>query len=148
MVLFQQFFSNGVRMIWYCRNLIVHDKEGMSPIIDARITRHRTASYLKPDFKFHIYEEEGSMIWQKPEGDTIKLNCDGSWFQNNTVAGFGCIAIKSDGVILGCRSSFMDGVTSSLQAEGISFLLAFQWAVAEGWNSCIFETCRSIQLYV
>lgn len=130
----------GARMLWYCRNLVAHDQDTMSPILAAKITRARVDSYLKPDFKFYIFEDEALMIWQVPEGSSIKINCDCSWLPESKVSGHGCIAINYDRVVLGVRSSFQNCVKSSFEAEGLPLLHGLRWGVSENWDSCIFET--------
>lgn len=112
----------------------------MSPILAARITQDRVEEFLRLGFKFLILDEEGSTVWQNPEGSTVKINCDGSWLPDVKRAGFGCIAFDSDNVVLLVRSYFQDGLTSSLEGEGSAFLLALRWVVMEGCDTCIFET--------
>lgn len=127
------FICFGVRMIiCNCRNFIAHNLDGMCPTFAAKITLQKVENYIKQEFKFHIYTEECSTTWQSPKSNFIKINCDGSWLSDVNAGGFGCIAINSDQIVLGVRSSFKDGLTSALEAEGVSILEALRWAVLEG----------------
>lgn len=72
----------GVYKIWFCRNTIAHGKESLPAEMAAALTtKERVYTFLKPRFSFCVINEDVPLKWIAPEGHTIKINCDGSWFK-------------------------------------------------------------------
>lgn len=109
------------------------------------ITKDRVNRYTSPGYSLFVIGDESVLDWEPPEGAVIKVNCDGSWFPELRLAGYGCIASDKDRCVLGVRVSPLVGVNSSLQAEGLSLSRAMHWASAAGWEDCKFEIdCSSV----
>ncbi|KAL9679970.1 hypothetical protein QQ045_017841 [Rhodiola kirilowii] len=60
--------------------------------------------------------------------------------QRTDSAGFGCVARDEEGIILGVLAEVVAGATSVVHIEVLAILKAMEWAGANGWNKCIFET--------
>ncbi|KAL9684932.1 hypothetical protein QQ045_022374 [Rhodiola kirilowii] len=55
-------YSYGVSAIWYNRNLICHDREGLEIISACISTRALAHQFILPGFKFSISDLEGGLI--------------------------------------------------------------------------------------
>lgn len=62
----------GASTIWYCRNSLAHDKEGMTIDTAVSHTNIRIDNFLRPEFKFMISEEKGTSEWCAPTGRLSK----------------------------------------------------------------------------
>lgn len=51
-------------------DLLVHGKEGLKVDVAAMITKEKVSSFIRPDFKFSVFTDEGGFIWDAPEGST------------------------------------------------------------------------------
>lgn len=129
----------GVYMIWYCRNSLAHGKQCLDIEMAALNTKDKVSTILSPSFKFRVFGDDPDCIWSIPEMGTIKINCDGSWFEESRKAGFGCVARDHNGRILGIHAGTLNGLSTSFAAEGQALLQALSWAEVEEWKVCIFE---------
>lgn len=77
--------------------------------------------------------------WRKPEGDTIKLNCDGAWCPTAGQDGVGVIARDSSGTIKGGRQGAVRG-GSVEEVKALSILEGIQLAVEKNWHNVVVET--------
>lgn len=130
----------GLRKIWFCRNELALGKNCIGVKDAAVLTKDKVATFLNPSFKFHIVADSGGLIWEKLEFSFFKINCDGSCFPNLQRLGFGCVVSDSEGSIVAVKAGYHFQGFNALDAEGMTLVMAMNWAVEHRWNSCIFET--------
>lgn len=80
--------------------------------------------------------------WEKPQEDTLKINCDGAFHADTGAAGWGFVIRDADGDVALAGKGRLDHV-DSFQAEAISCLQGVQAAIDLGARSVILETDAS-----
>ncbi|CAM8982176.1 unnamed protein product [Rhodiola kirilowii] len=133
-------FCYGVRSIWYNRNLLLHNEQGLNVEEASLSTRALATSYSCPNYSFTISELEGSYVWISPKKPFVKINCDGAWEERTKLAGISGVCRDSEGMILGLMADYFGDIDSILVTEGLAILKSMRWALEQGYSHCIFET--------
>lgn len=77
--------------------------------------------------------------WQRPTTRRIKCNYDGSFHNSTTKASSAWILRDSDGVFKGAGQASGNIVTSALEAECQSLIIAMQQSWIKGYRHVVFE---------
>lgn len=130
----------AANMIWRNRNSISHPGKGLDVYQTSGFVRCRSNYFFSHIFKFCVLDGNTSTVWQIPEGNVIKINCDGSWLNLINIAGLECVMRDSSAKNLGSLAMYQDTIISSVDAEGLALLKAMQWAPDLDLQECSFET--------
>ncbi|MED6138357.1 hypothetical protein PIB30_119119 [Stylosanthes scabra] len=80
-----------------------------------------------------------SVVWMPPSFNTIKINCDISLFEQQGLAGFGCILRDNMGVwVTGCSASIPED--SILRCQLLSIWCSLILACDHGYQDIVCET--------
>jgi ribonuclease HI len=66
--------------------------------------------------------------WQPPQGDTLKINTDGSFFALNHSDGWGYVIRKAMGEVIMSAAGSVEHATNALETEAVAFLNALKAA--------------------
>lgn len=126
---------------WWCeRNRV---REGDTPQSVQQII-HGIHVYSNEIQK--LYANEGTWRvrrqkrWEKPPGETLKLNCDGSFNHEGKHGGWGFIIRDEDGDVVSASCGRLDHVLEPLQAELVACLQGVQAALDLGIGRLVIET--------
>ncbi|KAL6204032.1 hypothetical protein ACLB2K_021302 [Fragaria x ananassa] len=82
----------------------------------------------------------GSEKWKPPTIGTVKINVDGSFFQNTNIGSSGFVVRDSDGRFLAGGGQSYQGVISAEHVEALACKQAVQFAIMYHFVPAVFET--------
>lgn len=132
--------------IWNARNSVVWQGTYMHVDEVIRVARSTLDQWLEAQKKNFIpsvvtvYAMEGSELWTKPVGETIKINVDAALFNEDNRYGYACVARDYTGRLVTAKTGSWRGKVAPELAEAVAFKEALSWIKAKGWQSIVVES--------
>lgn len=103
------------------------------------IVKNQTKAFLEVVAKQTLKVPKPILRWRKPEGNWVKINCDGSFLETSGSGGWGAVMRDNLGSVLATGAGNLPFLLDSLQAEACAANRGLLLAASNGASNVILE---------
>ncbi|KAL9686721.1 hypothetical protein QQ045_031114 [Rhodiola kirilowii] len=122
--------------IWYHRNRVMHGGSILSPVAASNRIVKLYKDFTRNNKALLSNISSTALVWQCPTGIFVKVNCDGSWFEEQKSGGLGVIVRYSHGCVLAIAAKYMEQSNNVLECEVEALLLGFYHSQKSTTSAC------------
>jgi hypothetical protein len=129
--------------LWWCwteRNRIREGERGRDPASLAHSIQATAAEWRRQELLPAGGRPCRARKWEKPAGDSIKVNCDAAYNSATGNGGWGCILRDSSGDVISAYRGRSEALLHALHGELIACIQGTQAAVNAGVGHVVIET--------
>jgi len=129
--------------LWWCwseRNRIREGETRRDPVSLAHCIEATAIEWCRQTPHSSEGRTSRAPRWEKPSGDSVKVNCDAAYAQDSGNEGWGCVLRDSSGDVISVHRGRVQSLMNALQGELIAWIQGTQAAISVGVGHIIVET--------
>ncbi|KAL9666219.1 hypothetical protein QQ045_000543 [Rhodiola kirilowii] len=128
----------GARWIWWNRNRLLHNEEGIDLMAAVLRTRASVTEFNRAGFRLIFSKSESADRWYPPERGCYKISCHGAWNSRSKEAGIGVECRDSEGRLQFVEALYLSNQKSILEVEGLAIKRGMELAAERMLEKVIF----------